>query len=372
MSKAKKEFPGSRQSKRNARSRVSNPRSRPLGHGHHIREFVIYLDDVDYLAKKFRGKYKLDLRAIKGGKKTPCKSNRCANFKNLEEHLLDWEEELNEKSKDQPIIRVENLVDDCFPPKDFEFVLESVSSDKIQKMFDKSYLVGCDCRRCSPKCCSCPSLSGGKFAYDRTKKVLLDPGMPIFECNQTCLCTLGCPNRVIQQGRTVKVMIFRTSDGRGWGVKTLENIPKNQFVVEYIGEIIRSEEAERRGRKYDAAQQTYLFDLDYTDDNAAFTIDACRYGNVSHFINHSCDPNLRVYGVFVDSLDARLPRIGLFATRDIPAGEELAFDYLMTSEDNNNSETGSPITPSKHRKNGPALKRFLCACGASCCRKYLF
>ena len=82
-------------------------------------------------------------------------------------------------------------------------------------------------------------------------------------------------------------MIFRTSDGRGWGVKTLENIPKNQFVVEYIGEIIRSEEAERRGRKYDAAQQTYLFDLDYTDDNAAFTIDACRYGNVSHFINHS-------------------------------------------------------------------------------------
>ena len=85
-----------------------------------------------------------------------------------------------------------------------------------------------------------------------------------------------------------------------------------------------------------------------------------------------CDPNLRVYGVFVDSLDARLPRIGLFATRDIPAGEELAFDYLMTSEDNNNSETGSPITPSKHRKNGPALKRFLCACGASCCRKYLF
>ena len=151
MSKAKKEFPGSRQSKRNARSRVSNPRSRPLGHGHHIREFVIYLDDVDYLAKKFRGKYKLDLRAIKGGKKTPCKSNRCANFKNLEEHLLDWEEELNEKSKDQPIIRVENLVDDCFPPKDFEFVLESVSSDKIQKMFDKSYLVGCDCRRCSPK-----------------------------------------------------------------------------------------------------------------------------------------------------------------------------------------------------------------------------
>ena len=82
-------------------------------------------------------------------------------------------------------------------------------------------------------------------------------------------------------------MIFRTPDGRGWGVKTLEFIAKHQFVVEYVGEIITNEEAERRGQQYDAVQQTYLFDLDYTDEDATFTIDAYRYGNVSHFINHS-------------------------------------------------------------------------------------
>lgn len=82
-------------------------------------------------------------------------------------------------------------------------------------------------------------------------------------------------------------MIFRTSDGRGWGIKTLEFIPKNQFVMEYVGEIITNDEAERRGELYDAAHQTYLFDLDLARNEAIYTIDACNYGNVSHFINHS-------------------------------------------------------------------------------------
>eukprot|EP00794_Sanderia_malayensis_P006075 gene6075-6777_t len=326
-------------------------------------EFVIHLDDVETLAKKYRGRYKLDLRAAK----RPKCANRCSTNLLLEESLLDWEEELNEKCEHEPVIRVENIVDDCLPPRNFQFVLKNVANEEINQMFDEKYLVGCSCMRCSSQGCSCPGLSGGKFAYDRTKKVVLDPGYPIFECNKTCLCSDACPNRVVQQGRTVKVAIFRTPDGRGWGVKTLEFIPKNQFVLEYVGEIITSDEAEKRGRLYDAAQQTYLFDLDYTDDDATFTIDAYQYGNVSHFINHSCDPNLRVYGVFVDCLDARLPRIGFFAVRDIPAGQELTFDYLTSSNDD--ATGGSPITPSKHRKKEPALKKFLCACGASNCRK---
>ena len=82
-------------------------------------------------------------------------------------------------------------------------------------------------------------------------------------------------------------MIFRTSDGRGWGVKTLDVVRKNQFVMEYVGEIITNEEAEQRGKVYDAAQQTYLFDLDLASMEASYAIDAYHYGNVSHFINHS-------------------------------------------------------------------------------------
>ena len=38
---------------------------------------------------------------------------------------------------------------------------------------------------------------------------------------------------------------------------------------QYVGEVITSDEAESRGKKYDADGRTYLFDLDFNlgDDN---------------------------------------------------------------------------------------------------------
>lgn len=45
-----------------------------------------------------------------------------------------------------------------------------------------------------------------------------------------------------------------------------------------------------------------------------------------------CNPNLQVFNVFIDNIDERLPRIALFSTRSIHAGEELTFDYKMQSE----------------------------------------
>lgn len=38
----------------------------------------------------------------------------------------------------------------------------------------------------------------------------------------------------------------------------------------------------------DAQKCTYLFDLDYNKgDQNPYTVDAAKFGNVSHFINHS-------------------------------------------------------------------------------------
>jgi SET domain-containing protein len=61
--------------------------------------------------------------------------------------------------------------------------------------------------------------------------------------------------------------------------------------MEYVGEIISIEEADRRGAIYDAEGRTYLFDLDYTPDDETdvhkYAVDATQCGNVSHFVNHS-------------------------------------------------------------------------------------
>jgi SET domain-containing protein len=46
-----------------------------------------------------------------------------------------------------------------------------------------------------------------------------------------------------------------------WGLFTDEAIPAGAFVVEYLGEIITVKKGDRRGRKYDEAGMSYLFDM---------------------------------------------------------------------------------------------------------------
>lgn len=52
-------------------------------------------------------------------------------------------------------------------------------------------------------------------------------------------------------------------------------------------------------------------------------IDATRMGNVSRFMNHSCNPNCQTAKWIVNGRQ----RVGLFTRSSIPAGTELTFDY---------------------------------------------
>ncbi|XP_023212048.1 histone-lysine N-methyltransferase SUV39H2-like [Centruroides sculpturatus] len=264
--------------------------------------------------------------------------------------LKKWETEINTMSEICPVF-VENDVDLEGPPQNFIYITDYKAGDGIEIPDDP--LVGCECHNCyenQKNCCSMQS--GGKFAYTKYGYLKVPKGTPIYECNKRCKCGDDCLNRVVQKGRKIKLAIFRTHDGRGWGVKSLEKIKKGTFIMEYVGEVITSEEAERRGQIYDSEGRTYLFDLDYNADDCPFTVDAAFYGNVSHFMNHSCDPNLAVYGVWINNLDPRLPHIAFFSQRDIKKGEELTFDYLMT-----NSTSAITSSPTKMSMPSPATEQ---------------
>ncbi|GBM61130.1 Histone-lysine N-methyltransferase SUV39H2 [Araneus ventricosus] len=269
--------------------------------------------------------------------------------------LKEWEIEINADSS--VYVKVENNVDLVGPPANFQFINNYISS---YVDLTENPVVFCSCIDCYKNCDDCCSRNlDGRFAYNKKQRLQLPIGYPIYECNRLCKCDNSCINRVVQHGPKVKVAIFRTKNGCGWGLKTLELVQKGQFVLEYLGEIITSEHAEERGEVYDYLGRTYLFDMDFEKD-CRYTVDSMLFGNASHFINHSCDPNLETYTVWINQQDPMLPRIAFFAKKKIIPDEELTFDYKMID------------TRNKHGISVPEDERVPCKCNSKNCRKFLF
>jgi euchromatic histone-lysine N-methyltransferase len=160
----------------------------------------------------------------------------------------------------------------------------------------------------------------------------------VIECNPECRCdALNCRNRVVGNRSRIQLMIVRTPTKSGWGVRAVDFIPKGTFVCEYLGSVIQDPVvAEIMGREYDTNLESYLFDLDAyaPKDLEMLTVDPSREGNISRYINHSCDPNL--VQISIGTVNSTLfHRIGFFAGRNIYPNEELGFHYCYRFEQEN-------------------------------------
>lgn len=104
----------------------------------------------------------------------------------------------------------------------------------------------------------------------------------MIECSpDVCPAGLKCQNQMFAQRNYPSMEPFHT-EGRGWGLKTLEVIYEGQFVIEYVGEVI--DEAEYRLRlqqKRERKNDDYYF---LTIDNNRM-IDAEPKGNLSRFMS---------------------------------------------------------------------------------------
>lgn len=95
----------------------------------------------------------------------------------------------------------------------------------------------------------------------------------------------------------------------GLGLFAIEPIAKGTRIIEYIGEKISLDEANRRGGMY-------LFEI-----NPKRFIDGKSRKNTARYINHSCGraANCKV--------DITAGRIWVIAKKNIKEGEELSYDY---------------------------------------------
>ncbi|KAL7307721.1 hypothetical protein TKK_0000396 [Trichogramma kaykai] len=114
-------------------------------------------------------------------------------------------------------------------------------------------------------------------------------------------------------------------DVKGKGVVTTKDFSKGEFVVEYHGELIDNNEAKKREKKYSKNKRIgcYMFYFQYK--NATMCVDATKdTGRCGRLLNHSQkNKNLKPEVIEIRGK----PHIILYASKDIPAGTELLYDY---------------------------------------------
>lgn len=89
------------------------------------------------------------------------------------------------------------------------------------------------------------ALSKRNFGY-KHGRLLEKIHSGIYECNKKCSCDSRCTNRCIQFGVNTLLQIYKTTE-KGWGVRTLYDLPAGTFLSVYAGEILNDEDANRRG-----------------------------------------------------------------------------------------------------------------------------
>lgn len=95
----------------------------------------------------------------------------------------------------------------------------------------------------------------------------------------------------------------------GYGLFAGEPIKKGEFIIEYTGDRISTQEADERGGEY-------LFEV-----TKKLTIDARDRKHTARYLNHSCNPNAEA------EHDEDGDRIYIRAAEHIKKGSEITYDY---------------------------------------------
>ena len=156
-------------------------------------------------------------------------------------------------------------------------------------------------------------------------------------CAEGCCTHDACTNPPLGMRPVPRLRVFRTDDGRGFGLKTRDAIDGDDFVIEVLGEVVSKRTASLRHFQYtsarDSGKGTEALPIYMSVLEEGRVLDATHKGNESRFLNHSCRPNcalvkLRAHpGADAEASAKGEARLAVFTLRDIEAGEELTVSY---------------------------------------------
>ncbi|CED85387.1 histone-lysine n-methyltransferase [Phaffia rhodozyma] len=140
------------------------------------------------------------------------------------------------------------------------------------------------------------------------------------EClEHECRCGKYCNNQRFTRRQYADVEVVMT-EKKGFGLRAASNISQEDFIYEYLGEVVPKANFLKRMQAYGAEGIRHFYFMELQKDEY---LDATKNGGIGRFINHSCNPNCFVAKWVV----GKHMRMGIFAKRDILAGEELTFNY---------------------------------------------
>uniref|UniRef100_A0A0K2T695 Histone-lysine N-methyltransferase eggless n=1 Tax=Lepeophtheirus salmonis TaxID=72036 RepID=A0A0K2T695_LEPSM len=170
-------------------------------------------------------------------------------------------EDISYGKENVPISCVNSL--DNNYPEYVEYSTKRIPQSSVNLNLDDEFLEGCDCEDdCRDKSkCNCWKLtlqSSDDFVeskhhpfnvgyVNRRLPDVVSTG--IYECNSKCKCSKTCGNRVAQNPLRCKLQVFKT-ERRGWGIRTLHDIPQGGFVCVYVGNLYDNEEANKLGQDF--------------------------------------------------------------------------------------------------------------------------
>ena len=137
-------------------------------------------------------------------------------------------------------------------------------------------------------------------------------------CEDTCKKNDSCKNTI---KFIEKKCAIAKSPIHGYGLFSLENIKKGEYIIEYIGEIMDNK-LENKRYYYN---KPFFYKFELTDN---IIIDALYMGNKARFINHSETGNVEVRNRYYSGCN----RLYFFATKNIQIGEEISFDYNIKND----------------------------------------
>ncbi|PIC39445.1 hypothetical protein B9Z55_011128 [Caenorhabditis nigoni] len=214
----------------------------------------------------------------------------------------------------------------------------------------------------------------------------------IMECSDECGCPHTCPRRRLQQGQTKPMVIYHEGE-KGFGIRAAEGFKRGELICEYTGKMFVYNQAivrtlpkhaqeylnERSGKKDKKTTEEEMIEkpVDREEEivkpvdtrkkrkptsyqagfsvmNDEIVICAGKEGNIARFANHSCEPNAAFFEVHSRRYvsDPLIPRVAIYATKDIALGEEVTVAYW---------------DPTEQRKKTDIE----CRCGTASCMKFL-